>query len=669
MDWEPAQRVQKNDAGQFRAFIGNEWVPVERAQKNESGEFRVMRAAPAAAQQPSEIPVGRTSFLRDTGQFLGNVAAGGLRGAGSIGATFFRLFESAEENAIRRQQMDEALRSMGAEPESLTYRGGKLAGEIAGTAGLGGALAKPVQMLAGSIPAAAPIATALQSSGFTTGLVNRPVASAALRAGAGAVTGGAGSALVNPEDAAGGAIGGAVMGAAAPVVIPAAAKAAGWVWDTMSGKLVQMKAGKVLREIAGTELDAINKALGTAKPGRTAAQAVQEAGVINPVFQAMGEKGKAIPELVSAMAQRELGEETARKAAVEGVTPDLKKALTARNLMSEPLYEAAKKQVVTLDQPFLELFDRMPKGTVEAAANIARMEGRPFQIGSYVPAHTVQTGVLDAAGNPIMQQVPEQLPKITGDSLHYLKRALSDISNASPATGVGKDAQQAARGVLKEFMQQFEGKISKYGAARETFAAMSEPVNQAQVLNEMLSVLQKPGGGERVTPFLNALGRGEQSMLKRSTGVPRYEDISQVLTPPQMRVVKDVAGQLERDAQMTRLAAEGKPALAKLLKEDTAPITSPSWFNWMTTALNKVSSNLQGRVNDKTIKSIAQAMESGKGAQDLLNSVPASERNIVLKAMIDSQSWDPAVLSTIGATTRNALAPNRQRNQNALAGQ
>lgn len=55
--WEPAARVQKNDAGEFRALIGNEWVPVEKAQKNDSGEFRVMRfAAPEPAPVATQPP-------------------------------------------------------------------------------------------------------------------------------------------------------------------------------------------------------------------------------------------------------------------------------------------------------------------------------------------------------------------------------------------------------------------------------------------------------------------------------------------------------------------------------------------------------------------------------------------------------------------------------------
>lgn len=40
--WQPAEKVQKNDEGQFRALINGQWVPAVKAQKNEAGEYRVL---------------------------------------------------------------------------------------------------------------------------------------------------------------------------------------------------------------------------------------------------------------------------------------------------------------------------------------------------------------------------------------------------------------------------------------------------------------------------------------------------------------------------------------------------------------------------------------------------------------------------------------------------
>lgn len=53
MGWESAERVQKNEAGEYRALMGGQWVPVDSAQKNDAGEYRVMRQS---AQEDATLP-------------------------------------------------------------------------------------------------------------------------------------------------------------------------------------------------------------------------------------------------------------------------------------------------------------------------------------------------------------------------------------------------------------------------------------------------------------------------------------------------------------------------------------------------------------------------------------------------------------------------------------
>ena len=178
--------------------------------------------------------LGQKPFSGD----LGNIAAGALRGAGSIGATILSPIDAAAramgiENSYigrtdRRQAMDEGLQSLGADPSSLLYKGGKIGTEIAGTAGAGGALAKGVQAVS-KAPAATAFANSLRTGGMRTG--GRPGAVDAVnRVAGGAVSRGAMAGLVDPKDAAtGAAIGGA---------LPPGVKVAG-----EAGKLVN-KAGK-----------------------------------------------------------------------------------------------------------------------------------------------------------------------------------------------------------------------------------------------------------------------------------------------------------------------------------------------------------------------------------------------------------------------------------------
>jgi len=173
----------------------------------------------------------KPTFRESAQQQIGNIAAGALRGFGSIGDTLLTPIDAAARavgvkndfigRTDRRSAMDSGLETMGAEPDSLGYKGGKLGGEILGTAGVGGVIAKPLQALAASRYAAGvePLLNggikALQSGGFRVGELAGTGAGVAARVGGGAAVGGAAAGLANPEDAGTGAlIGGALPGAA-----------------------------------------------------------------------------------------------------------------------------------------------------------------------------------------------------------------------------------------------------------------------------------------------------------------------------------------------------------------------------------------------------------------------------------------------------------------------
>lgn len=201
--------------------------------------------APTGATQDDAIRYVQQNLYKQTGpepvapppkeggilQGAGNLIAGAVRGAGSIGATILAPVDMAkdalagkgltlESNRARRAAMDGALQDMGADTDSWMYQGGKLAGEVAGTAGTGGVLGN-VLARAG---ASAPVVSAVTSSGFNVaGKTGK--AAAALRAAGGALTGGASAALVDPESAGTGAIVGGVLPGAVQVIGKAGAAA------------------------------------------------------------------------------------------------------------------------------------------------------------------------------------------------------------------------------------------------------------------------------------------------------------------------------------------------------------------------------------------------------------------------------------------------------------
>ena len=175
---------------------------------------------------PKMLPRQRATALKDIPQGAmhpGDLLAGGLRGAASIGATFTTMPGAGyfDRRAETLSGVDQGLASLGADPESAAYRVGKVSGEIAGTAGAGGALGNAARV----VGAPAPVVNALTSAGMRTGSapvgVAQRSADMALRSGAGAVTGAAQTALVAPDQVGAG----AGIGAVTPLALRVAGAA------------------------------------------------------------------------------------------------------------------------------------------------------------------------------------------------------------------------------------------------------------------------------------------------------------------------------------------------------------------------------------------------------------------------------------------------------------
>lgn len=652
--------------------------------KLQANGYDVSKLAPAA---PSEIPAQRKErgILETIGAPIeavsqgiisggGNVMLGGQRllgmGLEKLGAADTGAFLQAD--AARRLGQSQATVAPFKKEFPILTGAGELTGEVVGTGPVGMAIAAPLK----AIPAAAPLAQAIRTGGFSKGNL-------ATRVAGGATLGGASSAIINPDEAATGAI----IGGAVPIVAPAVNRlvqaGASKVADIR--QMPNQLAAKIARDSLGTpeQVAAARAAMQEAQAtglDMTAQQALARSGMVAPSTQATMERAikgaqpKGARPTADTRMSIETAQEAARKSTLNEVAPDLTEAINTRRMASQPLYNAAEKAVVPIDEDLAGVISRMPSGTIESAAKIAKMEGRPFIMGKTTAAGMEETGLLDAAGKPIMREVAGETSKITGESLHYLKRALSDIAYGPPAAaGIGRDTQTAARGLLNDFVNVFETKVPEYGQARRTFSELSVPVNQAQVLREMVSVLEKPGGGERITPFLNVLGRGEKAMLKRAggQGAPRYESLSEVLTPDQIAKVREVAKQLETEAAIGSQITAGQQRASDLIKEELVNHRIPNPLNNLVAIANRLLETLGARVGKGTIAKLAESSLSANTFDELLATLPAKERSSLMRAMSDPSTWGTkgaAVTraAAIPAAPTNNLAPQSE-NTNALS--
>ena len=427
------------------------------------------------------------------------------------------------------------------------------------------------------------------------------------------------------------------------VVAPAIhglAKGAGWLKDLWTGNLVQVRGGKIMREIAGADLGVAKTLAAKADPGLTAAQAT--AGADSNMLASMGQRADRM-DPTNFFSRTAASQEAARAADLARVTPDLAKSVAARTTISDPLYTAARASG--------------PVDTSKAVTMINDMLAKN-------PGNTELVAALRRVQDGLYKNVPgsPNMPALRTDG-----GEVSSVLDGMKAIIANKDN----RFVLKSLLAvkgELEQAIPGYQAAQKAFAGASPPVNQAQVLAEMSSVLAKPTGGERVTPFLNVLGRGETAMIKKSTGAPRYEagDLSKILTPKQMGVVDDIAAQLKRDYALDQAATRGAGGLSRLLGESQMTKTPPPAFSALTRTTNFIIRILEGSVNAKSLVALENGMRSGKDFLKLVNTLPAAEQSAVLKVLGQTQRAAGGGLAGLGLTDAANALVTRHQNQNAM---
>lgn len=422
--------------------------------------------------------------------------------------------------------------------------------------------------------------------------------------------------------------------AAAEYGIGMGAKAAGNVVDVMQGQRAAVKAGNIVRNAlteqgrAPQNLLAAQAAIQNAAPGTTVRQALSD--VTAPQVQFLGEMMDARAPGAALKAQQAL--EAARRATMQSITPDEAAAITARKTVSDPLYTAAAAPTTPITTaPLVQSID-------------ALMAANPGNVKLVSALNQVKSGL---EASTTAQQVSSVL-----DNLKDLISSKDNKFIVSNLIDVKNDIIKAVPG---------------YEIAQQTFAAMSPPVNQARVLGAMQDVLTQPlGVGERAAPFMTALGRGEQALLKKSTGFARYSELSDVLTPSQMQVVGEIKSDLMRDANIAKQAKVGVEAMKTILETNKSKFRAPGFISVKVTLANEMLSVLEGRLNKKVMAELEKGFQSGTNFSDLMKKIPASERIEVLRVLGNVQGKLSPNKLNVYTQTQNALASEDVTTQNNL---
>lgn len=397
---------------------------------------------------------------------------------------------------------------------------------------------------------------------------------------------------------------GLITGGSAMIMSPiaeAATKTGQFLVDAVRNRSGKVNAGKLARDVAGNKIDAI-KALNAAAPDNvTSAQATLDAD--RDVWQSLG---KIAENKDQNSYYRMLGDtqRAGRINTMEAVKPDLIASESARKTATDPLYEAVRKGITPIDtKPILNKVNTL----------IDKNSGNPEMISAL---NRIKSGLYDDSGKLITN--PEKISSV----MDGIKSSMASKDNKyilSTLTELRADIANAIPGRVN---------------ADKVYSAMSKPVNQSTVIDAMVETLKpREGSAESSAAFLNAMGKGENALIKRADQSPRFGGLDEILNQPQKSARDKVVKELITNEEVNRRANAGAGGLADIIIGDKWKARLPPFVDAKFAAANKVLDIIEGKVNKKTMAAIVDGMKNGKSANEMLNTLPSGERYKIIQAL------------------------------------
>jgi hypothetical protein len=349
--------------------------------------------------------------------------------------------------------------------------------------------------------------------------------------------------------------------------------------------------------------------------------------------------------------ERDIANKAARERALGTIAQDdvaMAAAIKDRKTVSDPLYKAAEQGVADVSGVVKVVDDLIAKnpGNTELLR-----EMREIRRGLTADK---KTGVLRTDAKEITSVIDGIKARLAKEDPNFIK------------------------GQLKEVRELLADAVPGYRAAQESFGQASKPINIMQV-GQYLEGKLKPA---IETPVAESAGRFSQALkdapttIKRSTGQSRFQQLSEILTPDQVKIVEGIKKDLAREAEFTSQATAGTKGGKAVPAAELSK--SPAFFSKIVTLANTIIDSLQGRINEKVAIELATEMLDPKLAADVLEKALARQAkgerladpfqrvgrgaSRMMRGETGLGLRSPLTLG--GVQVSNALAPENQNNLN-----
>lgn len=351
--------------------------------------------------------------------------------------------------------------------------------------------------------------------------------------------------------------------------------------------------------------------LGGSKANISAAEAAREEAA-NVLY---GEANKArLPGRETNFVRQQVGE-TSAVPEIDAATGLPRTTVTGRNtLTNEPIVE----QSVT-------------RGGQPVYTQVAAGYKYDPALSGLIQRPAIKSAIEDAATiaeNKNIQMF-DQSGKLTGEGAHLIKLSLDDAATGNATTAVGKNAKNAIISAKEDYLKWVESNVPAYKAARETYAAMSNPINRMKVGEQLEAALKTPLDRERAGAFANAVTESA-TLLKKATGQNRFKNLDEILTPDEMKRVDYVLENLVKK-EAARKSGAATTIDANMIGKEGHQL--PQFLSATATVANTVLRLVRKDANARITNKFGELLMNPQELARFMDGVPAQDANAVVKAL------------------------------------
>jgi hypothetical protein len=293
--------------------------------------------------------------------------------------------------------------------------------------------------------------------------------------------------------------------------------------------------------------------------------------------------------------------------------------------------------------------------------------------------------VTTAPGNKplqdIMNQVKQDIVKWTDNNgvidawalENIRKNALSSYiitvpAGADAAEKVAKQAAGRVKNIVADAIEDAGG--TGYRAYLDAYSEGAQKISQTELGAQALRLYQS---APRM--FVKVIEGNDPKLIEKIFGPGSY-DVAKEMSREAMGRLKGVAAEVKRDREMVSQAKAGQERMVELMKNYGVDLQLPNVFSIFATTGNVILSGLSKRINKGTYEALIEGAKNAKSFDELLSTLPASERNKVVQFLRDPSQFAPvlgefkrAATPAAGAATAglmsepvNMLAPEPDQN-------